>query len=133
MIRTIAGGVLALLYIVMAVLQYNDPDGASWTALYAMAAVASGSIAVQGRAFDGVRRGIAFGVFGVALVWVAMLLPDATGEGIALDHEMSREVGGLAIVVVGVGVLGVLGPGKRVKRPKPKKSEPPEAGGASGG
>ncbi len=131
MIRTIAGAALALLFIIAAGLQYNDSDGQGWIAVYAMAAVACAALAVQGKALGGIRRGMAFGVAGVAAVWVLLLAPVALREGIALGNEVSREVGGLIVVAVGVGVMGVVGPGRRVKRaPKPRAAGEADGGGA---
>ena len=95
--------VMAALFAVCVVLQYNDPDPIRWMAAYAAVAIVSALLPSQ-RAFVPVAYALAIG----ALVWAAVLLHGVWGRMEVTDvvHKMSekggaveegREAGGLAI------------------------------------
>ena len=99
------------LYFVSAGLQYNDPDPQAWVLIYSAAAAAL--ILPPGGRWT---RGVCSFVAVVALVWGALLLPEASG--VALSDltasmqakggrvEIAREAGGLLLVALGmVGAL----------------------------
>lgn len=103
-IHPVAHGVMTLLFLISAGLQWNDPDPVQWTAIYTAAAVLSGRAALGKRTapFDVL---VAF----VALVWAATLVPSVVGRAEVADLirrmdimrpqvEEARELGGLLIV-----------------------------------
>lgn len=112
--RRLAGFVLAVLFIVMAGMQYNDPDPMRWVAVYGAAAIAS-LLGAFGRLPVLVPAVIGAG----ALAWALLLVPDVMGkvavgdlfETVEMQNkavELGREMGGLLVVVAGMAVLLVL-------------------------
>ena len=102
MVHRIVSLLFALLFAVAAGVQLDDPDSQPWIAVYAAAAVATALfiLKAQREGFRSGRRWFAWGVALVALFWAAQLVPPMLREGVALDHEVSREVGGLLLVSV---------------------------------
>ena len=109
----IANWIMAAVFFVSAMLQYNDPDPAKWIAIYA----AAGLVCV----LDGRIRAawlLPALVCAVALVWVATLAPEAL-PGLRLGDlfkkmktdtpsiELARETLGLAIIASWMLVLVV--------------------------
>ena len=107
--------VLALLFVVAAGLQYNDPDPARWIALYGGAAVAT-VLALH------TRRGwlLAGAVGAIGAVWGGLLWADILGQVVFSDMwrkmsekggkvEVLREAGGLTLVVTWLSVTSLLG------------------------
>jgi hypothetical protein len=104
---------MAALFGLSAVLQYNDPDPLRWIAIYAAAATAC--------VLWGLRRAVwplAAPVTLIAAVWAALLLPEVLGHIGPSDLflrmsekggrvEIGREIGGLAIVLAWMVVLQV--------------------------
>jgi hypothetical protein len=103
-IHPVAHGVMTVLFLISAGLQWNDPDPVQWTAIYTAAAVLSGRALLGKRTapFDLV-------VACVALVWAATLVPNVVGRAEVADLirrmdimrpqvEEARELGGLLIV-----------------------------------
>ena len=66
----IFNGILCLLFIFSAALQFNDPDPIQWVAIYGLAAVISG-FAVVGKYNKAI---ILFGIV-VCIIWMATLIP----------------------------------------------------------
>jgi hypothetical protein len=106
---------LMLLYVSMAVIQYNDPDPIRWALLYVAAAAAC---LVYRMTWPAWTAAAAVGL--VALVWAAVLAPTALQDFTFRDLvrtmkaetpsiEYSRELLGLLIVVVWMAVLTVVG------------------------
>jgi hypothetical protein len=102
---------MAALFGLSAVLQYNDPDPLSWIALYAAAAAAC--------VLWGLRRAtwpLAVPLAVLSAVWTALLLPEVLGHIGPSDLflrmsekggrvEIGREVGGLVIAIAWMLVL----------------------------
>jgi hypothetical protein len=107
---TVANGILAVMFLISAVLQYDDPDPLRWAALYIAAAAAC---VLTGR----VRRGwwLAVGVGVISLAWAVALspiLPEVRLGDLARSMkaekptiELGRELLGLVIVFVWMAVL----------------------------
>ena len=89
--------IFAILFIISAALQYNDPDTLIWIVIYGFAAVLSFLF------FRGLRNKILYGVAMVIYVGGAIYLWPAEYKGIALDMsrapeiELARESLGMAI------------------------------------
>lgn len=104
---------MAALFGVSAVLQYNDPDPLPWIAIYGAAAVAC--------VLWGLRRAtwpVAAPVALISAVWAALLLPGVLGHIDLSDLflrmsekggrvEVGRETGGLTIVLAWMVALQV--------------------------
>ena len=96
-----------LIYLASAALQYNDPDPLPWVLLYGAAGLAC--LLPLGR---GIGRHAAAFVAAIALGWAVVLAPgiegvapaDLTSSMQAKDGkvEIAREVGGLALIFVGM-------------------------------
>jgi len=106
---------MGVLFLISAVLQYNDPDPLRWIVLWAAAAAAC---FIQRR----FRQAwlVAGAVCVVALLWAALLAPtalpglelaDLAGEMKAETPqiELGREILGLLIIAVWMAVLVVVG------------------------
>lgn len=105
----------AVVFAVFAALQYNDPDPVQWMALYGAAAACCAVVAIRG-ALD---FRFALAVLAAAGIWAAVLLPDVIGHKSFIDNlrlgegmrdaetEVSREVGGLSIVVLAMVPLSI--------------------------
>ncbi len=63
--------VTALLFLLFAIVQYNDPDPWAWIAMYLAVALSSG-LTAAGR----YNKWLAWGTLAAALVWMAFLIPD---------------------------------------------------------
>ena len=126
---TITNAILGSVFLISAVLQYNDPDPWGWGALYLAAAIAC---AVSGRMRNGWWLALLVGV--VALVWAITLSPiipeirlTELARSMKAENpriELSRELLGLVIILVWMAVLvlasrrGRDGPGTpRMHRP----------------
>jgi hypothetical protein len=102
----VAGGIMTLLFVLAAALQYNDPDPHVWIPLYGAAAAVAG--------WSTLRRApwwTPATVLAVAGVWCALLIPRVVGHTSLRDMfgtigmkdvhaEEGRELGGLAIVAL---------------------------------
>jgi hypothetical protein len=115
----VVNGLMALLFLFAAVVQYNDPDPLRWMAIYGLGALAC-ALAVAGR-----RRPLVPIIIGLAaVVWAATLAPGVIGQ-VSLAElfqsyammservEEAREMGGLLIVAVWMGVLTAVGSAQR--------------------
>lgn len=111
---------LALLFLLGAAVQYNDPDPARWIAIYLAAAIVS-ALAAIGRP----SRVAAMVVGGVALVWALTLVPRAWGNVRAPELvqawemkdervEEGREMYGLLIIVAAMAIAAVSGRATRL-------------------
>ena len=101
----VAAGVLAVMFVFFAALQYNDPDPVQWMAIY-LAAAAAAAMTAAGRA----RWQVPTLVAAASLVWAVSLVPAAAAHRPSWEHlttwkmmdpevEESRELGGLTIVL----------------------------------
>jgi len=109
----IANGVLAALFLVSALLQFNDPDSLRWFAMYVAAAAAC---VVAWRVRGGWWAPAAIGL--VAVAWAVALspiLPDLRFDDLAREMkaanpriELSRELLGLLIIATWMIVLVVV-------------------------
>ncbi|MBK8702664.1 MAG: transmembrane 220 family protein [Saprospiraceae bacterium] len=99
---------LASLFLLFAVVQYNDPDPWLWIAIYLTVAVSSGLTSL-GR----YNRWLAWGTLAAALVWMGLLLPDfihwiqmgapsivGSMKAEAQHIELTREFLGLVLCVL---------------------------------
>jgi plastocyanin len=104
--------VLALVFVLAAAFQYNDPDPVPWMAIYAAAAAVSAWATLAPATF---RAWLAGWVGAIALVWAGWLLPQAWGkvrfaelfQSVQMktpEVEVAREVCGLLIVAAGMGL-----------------------------
>ncbi len=107
----IANGILTLLFILFAVVQFNDPDPYYWIAIYSAVALISG-FAVVGK----YNKNIILTVIGVCIIWMFTLIPGVidwmekgmpsiTGSMKAESPhvEYLREFLGLFIVLLALG------------------------------
>ena len=101
----------AALFLVGALVQWNDPDPALWMLAYTVAAGLS-LAAGLGRRLAGAHLAAAL-VFGVAFLSIASTLVGAPKEAFttfkmqAESHEAPREAAGLALLSVWNGVLAL--------------------------
>ena len=105
---------MVVVFAFAAALQYNDPDGLYWAALYLGAALACALAAAERKAWVPPAA-----VGGVAVVWAAFLVPEVLGhvrfaqlfaawEMKNARVEVGRELGGLTIVAAWMALLVVL-------------------------
>ncbi len=115
MVTKVLGALLGILLGIAAYVQLDDPDRAPWMAVYGAASIIALSYVLRPRSVTlrATRRGIAIGIAVVALAWMVQLVPRLVEEGIALDHEVSREAGGL--LLAGAGLLALALAGGRVR------------------
>ena len=109
----IANGIMAAMFLLSAVLQYNDPDPLRWIALYAAAALAC---VIAGRTSSGWWLAALVGA--VSLAWAVVLspvLPEMRLDELARKMkaetpriELSRELLGLVIVFAWMVVVIVV-------------------------
>lgn len=108
--RKILSLIFALLFLLFAAFQYNDPDPEIWVPIYGFAAVACFM------AFAGVGRPWFFGLMAVIYLVAAYYQWPPVFEGFLLDEmgmktvniELAREAGGLgicAVVMLGLAFL----------------------------
>jgi hypothetical protein len=111
-VSTAANAVMLLLFIGFAAVQWNDPDGHLWMALYAMAAVSCALALARVLPW---RLAAAVGL--IALVWAVLLAPGvlahppdvelfASYRMMSPAVEETRELFGLLIVVAWMATLG---------------------------
>lgn len=116
MLFRVLNGVMAALFAVAVVVQYNDPDPARWMALYGAACVAALIVAVRGTVPLAAPATVGL----VALVWMLYWLSisqagldtyarmfdawEMSNEPI----EEAREASGLLVVVVWMAVVALL-------------------------
>ena len=91
---------LGSLYLVFALLQANDPDPFAWISIYILAAFCA--FTLSGRTTP---RVVALGVTLVATGWAAWLLANLSRVSIENRVEVYREVGGLALIVIGICMI----------------------------
>ena len=114
--------VFAVLFLLGAAVQYNDPDPLRWILIY-LAAAGTSSLA----AFRSVPRSVPVAVGIVALAWAATLAPEIVGRGdffamfrgwemASVDIEESREFYGLLIIAFWMAVLTAVPAAARVQR-----------------
>jgi hypothetical protein len=103
-------GVMAALFALAVLVQYNDPDPVRWMAIYGTACVVSMIVAGRGSAPLAVSSIV--GV--IALVWAVMSAPKSldlyahmfdSWEMKLLSVEEARETSGLLIVAVWMAVI----------------------------
>ena len=103
---TIANAIMLLAFILLVIVQFNDPDPVLWAAIYAAAAVACG-LELRRRTPLALPAGIAL----VAVVWAATLAPRVIGKvnfmSMFAEFEMantgveeSREMYGLLLIAL---------------------------------
>lgn len=105
---------VAVLFLLFAYWQLNDPDSARWVAMYIAVALVAGW-----RAFAPLPRWLPWTVFGLAALWLVTLVPDfinwlkmgaptITGQMKAESPhvELTREFLGLAICLITLGLYG---------------------------
>ena len=103
--------VLAILFVLFAAVQYNDPDPWGWAALYLLVAVACGMAA-----FGKFNKFVVILGLGVSIIWMLTLLPDfihwvqmgmptivATMKAEAPHVELTREFLGLLVCTLVFG------------------------------
>jgi len=72
----IASAVMALLFFVCILLQYNDPDPVQWMAIYGAATIVCGAYAWRGR----MPAAVPLVVAGVAILWGVFIALDIHGH-----------------------------------------------------
>jgi hypothetical protein len=108
----VANAFMGLVFLVAAAVQYNDPNGLIWGAFYGIAAVIC-AFAAAARLATGAFPAL---VCGVALVGAVVKLFEGAGnvpflrlfeswKMTSASVEKTRELGGLLIVAVWMGVL----------------------------
>ena len=111
---TLANGIMLLMFLFSASVQFNDPDPLRWIGIYAAGAVVCG-LEIRRRAPQWAAAAVAV----IALVWAASLYYRAHGVPISsmfaewemrdLRIEEAREMYGLTIVGVWMLVIAVVG------------------------
>ena len=103
--------VLAAVFLVGAIVQWNDPDPLAWIVGYLVGAALSFHAARGGRAFaPNVAAALVFGLWFASL---AATIPDAPDEAFtsfqmqSSSHEEPREAVGLLLLAVWCGVLAL--------------------------
>ncbi len=96
----VAGGVFAFLFLISAVLQYNDPDPLLWIAIYGMA-----TLVTLGFVFNKVSYIVpAFvgllGAIGFFLIFPEKFEGFAIGQGDIKNIEEGREAFGILIIAI---------------------------------
>ena len=93
---------MALLFIVWAYYQHNDPDPFLWILVYAVAALASVLFLIQ-------RLPLVFsaGYFAICGVWALYLLTQLSGDLSIYSNEILRELVGLVVICIWMGVLSL--------------------------
>jgi hypothetical protein len=123
----ILNGLLGALFLLGAVVQYNDPDPLRWAAIYLAAAIAC-ALVVLGRGHWAIPAAV--GV--VAAAWAAMLAPSVLGRVMPGELvgawemkdervEVGREMYGLLIIAAWMAVIVIAdlrqrAGGRRVER-----------------
>ena len=102
---------MTVLFLVIAGLQFNDPDSLQWILIYGMAALVC---LLWERQF--ISRFWYYLLSGIGLIWLILLFvsADHLSFGSMFDEfkmtnqnvEVAREIGGLLIVSIWMGVLG---------------------------
>jgi len=109
----IASGILAVVFVLSAVVQWNDPDPLLWMAGYLVAAMLSGAAAMGRVPF--LPNAVAAGLFTLGFLWLAPTLFGAEQEAFtsfrmrAESHEEPREAVGLAIAAGWCATLAIRG------------------------
>jgi hypothetical protein len=114
----VGNGLMMVVFLCAAALQYNDPDPVRWMAIYGLAALVCG-LSLAGR----LPRPAPILVGLAALVWAATIVPGVVGrvsvgdlfESLAMKSqfvEEAREMGGLLIVTGWMVLLSLVGPGR---------------------
>ena len=112
-------GVMVLLFLLSAAVQYNDPDPIQWMAIYLACAVVSG-VSAAGRA--NWRGAAAVGV--VALAWALTIAPRVVGTpgfptfefGEGMKSELIEETREFFGLLIGAGWMVVVAVRARVAR-----------------
>lgn len=106
---------MAALFLFAAAVQYNDPDPLRWMAVYGLAALAC-VLSLRRRLFRLVPVLVGLG----AVAWAGTLAPSVIGR-VSVEElfqsygmlsetvEEAREMGGLLIVAVWMGLLALVG------------------------
>jgi len=111
MVFTLGNALFTLAFLLSAGVQYNDPDGLAWGAIY-LAAAAMCADQFLGRRLAWLPAAMLL----ASLAWAALLLPDVIGQVQwrdlvsstqmrTLAVERGREAGGLLLVAFWSGIL----------------------------
>jgi len=99
----IAYGILSILMLLFMAVQYNDPDGLLWMAIYAIPALWCGIAALWRQCFErsivrlALWCSLAFSAAGVVYFWP--LVPGFWRQSVWYDVESAREGMGMMIVL----------------------------------
>ena len=85
-----------------AIVQFNDPDAVLWILLYGSVAMVS-SLSIIYKIHPAVCAFIAM----LCIGWTLVVLPTAVDMEMSLSHEVPREVLGLSLVTIWMGILTV--------------------------
>ena len=114
----IVNGILALLLILFAVAQYNDPDGLFWVVVYMIGALWCGAAALRpGLLWTGLGRMLFVVTWAAALagmVWFWPKTPHWWLQDVWWETETAREGMGMMILVICLTAAAVI-----AWRPKP--------------
>ncbi len=96
----VVGGVFAILFLISAVLQYNDPDPLLWIVIYGMATLVTlgfvfNRVSYKVPAFVGL-----LGVIGFFLIFPEKFEGFAIGKGDVKNIEEAREAFGILIIAI---------------------------------
>jgi hypothetical protein len=114
----VGNGLMMVVFLCAAALQYNDPDPVRWMAIYGLAALVCG-LSLAGR----LPRPSPILIGLAALIWAATIASGVVGrvsvgdlfESFAMKSqsvEEAREMGGLLIVTGWMALLSLVGPGR---------------------
>jgi hypothetical protein len=98
--QKIATGFMGLLFLFAAAVQYNDPDPLIWMPIYLLAATAS-LLPLAGVSI----RWLALALVAVCLPWAGALAFRVIGKQPVLESEEGREMLGLLLVAIWMGLL----------------------------
>ena len=108
----ILNGILAIVMVLFAVVQYNDPDGVFWAAVYGVGAVWCGLAAFRSGTFTVTPAfflyiaSLAAALFGV--IWFWPITPGWWTQEVWWDTETAREGMGMMILTVALCAAGTV-------------------------
>lgn len=125
----VTNGIMLLMFVLSAAVQFNDPDPLAWICIYVAAAVACG-LEIRGKTQLWLPASVAI----IALLWAASLYTRASDVPIAslfaewemrdINVEEAREMYGLSIVAVWMIAIAIARSTLRASSPRSRGTDP---------